>query len=82
MLEISKKSNLLEQGTYKYSLQDIKGTESLQGHVQLRRSAKSCIQPETRADEYAGRYLDYGYFVQRRPAVHGALHGETDRGFI
>lgn len=24
MLEISKKSNLLEQGTYKYSLQDIK----------------------------------------------------------
>ena len=81
MLEISKKSNLLEQGTYKYSLQDIK-EPNLYRDMYNYDEVPKVVFNQRRVPMNAGRYLDYGYFVQRRPAVHGALHGETDRGFI
>ena len=74
MLEISNKTNLLEQKSYKYSLQDVADPNLYRDIYPYDSVPQHRVQPSARPDGDAGRHLDHRYVVPRRSAVCGSVH--------
>lgn len=82
MIEISKKSNLLEQPSYKYSLQDIAEPNLYRDMYNYSEVPKVVFNHRRVPMNMPGGYLDYRYLFQRRTAIHGAVHGRANCRFI
>lgn len=79
MLEISGKTNLLEQNAYKYSLQDV-AEPNLQRDIYTQGMVPKVPFNHRRVPMNMPRGdLDHGHVPARRAAVRGAVHGRPDR---
>ena len=77
MLEISGKTNLLEQNAYKYSLQDVAEPNL---HRDIYTQGMVPKVPFNHRRVRGG--LDHGHVPARRAAVRGAVHGRPDRQYL
>lgn len=58
MLEISKKTNLLEQNIYKYTLQDVEEPNLYREMFDYESVPKIAFNPSKSSYQYAGRHMD------------------------
>ena len=90
MLELSAKTNLLEENDYRYSLQDVKDPVLYRDvynydevpKVAFNHRRGATIMPAailiTGASIHACRYLDHGHLLPGWSAVHEPLHAGAD----
>ena len=79
MLELSAKTNLLEENDYRYSLQDVKDPVLYRDVYNYDEVPKVAFNHRRVPTIHACRYLDHGHLLPGWPAVHESLHPGADR---
>ena len=82
MLELSPKTNLLEENDYRYSLQDVKDPILYRDVYNYDEVPKVAFNHRRVPMCDARGYLDHRHHLPRRPAVDESLHARSDRGAV